>query len=277
MTDGPVTDGPVTDGAGELCGGPVNNGAVDDKRERRAIIVELAIVGILTFGFSAIRAGLVLLEYQLGSGVGNAQVAINPALSPNVAISGVRQVLHAVELCAMGALGVYLLWRGGVRLGSVGLSRPRARDLVPGAGLAALIGIPGLALVAASAALGINADLIAANSEAPWWELVLLCLIAVGNAIAEEVLVVAYFMTRLRRLGMSEAGVLASSALLRGAYHLYQGFGAGLGNLVMGLVFGRWYQKTSRVWPLVVAHALIDMVAFVGYALLSDHLGFLGL
>jgi membrane protease YdiL (CAAX protease family) len=65
------------------------------------------------------------------------------------------------------------------------------------------------------------------------------------------------------------------SSLLRGAYHLYQGFGAGLGNIAMGLVFGYAWQRTKRLWPLVIAHGLIDTVAFVGYALLTGHLGWL--
>jgi membrane protease YdiL (CAAX protease family) len=65
------------------------------------------------------------------------------------------------------------------------------------------------------------------------------------------------------------------SSLLRGAYHLYQGFGAGLGNIAMGLVFGYAWQRTGRLWPLVIAHGLIDTVAFVGYALLTGHLGWL--
>ena len=69
---------------------------------------------------------------------------------------------------------------------------------------------------------------------------------------------------------------MAASALLRGGYHLYQGVGAGIGNVVMGLVFGRYYQLANRVWPLVIAHAVIDVVAFVGYALLHDHLGWVG-
>ena len=101
-------------------------------------------------------------------------------------------------------------------------------------------------------------------------------LAAVANAVAEEVIVVAYFITRLRQLGVGENGSLAASAVLRGGYHLYQGVGAGLGNLVMGLVYGRYFQLTGRVWPLVIAHAVIDMVAFVGYALLRDHLSWVG-
>ena len=38
----------------------------------------------------------------------------------------------------------------------------------------------------------------------------------------------------------------------------------------MGLVLGEWYRRTRRTLPLVVAHTLIDVFAFVGYALLQD-------
>ncbi len=68
---------------------------------------------------------------------------------------------------------------------------------------------------------------------------------------------------------------LVASSLLRGAYHLYQGFGAGLGNVAMGLVFGYAWQRTGRLWPLVIAHGVIDTVAFVGYILLAGHLSWL--
>jgi membrane protease YdiL (CAAX protease family) len=63
--------------------------------------------------------------------------------------------------------------------------------------------------------------------------------------------------------------------LERGAYHLYQGFGAGLGNFAMGLVFGYVWRRWGRLWPLIIAHGLIDTVAFVGYALAKGHLGWL--
>ena len=66
---------------------------------------------------------------------------------------------------------------------------------------------------------------------------------------------------------------MLASAVLRGAYHTYQGVGPGLANLVMGLVFGTWYLRTRRAMPLVIAHTLLDVVAFVGYALLKDVLG----
>ncbi len=62
---------------------------------------------------------------------------------------------------------------------------------------------------------------------------------------------------------------------MRGSYHLYQGFGAGLGNAVMGLIFARIYQRWGRVAPLIIAHTLIDSVTFVGYLELVGHVSWL--
>lgn len=250
---------------------------VTDRTERRAIVVELVIVGVLTFLFSAFAAALSLIEAQLSGGIGNTTVALNPARSDLGWIDFARQLMSALRLFAIGGLGVYLLWRSGIGLQRVGLGRwaPR-RDVPTGLGLAALIGLPGLALVAIARALGMNAHLIPSETDGVWWRWPILILIAIGNAAAEEIIVVAYFITRLRQLGAGENTSLAASSVLRGGYHLYQGVGAGLGSIVMGLVFGRFFQITSRVWPLVIAHAVIDIVAFVGYALLKDHLGWVG-
>jgi membrane protease YdiL (CAAX protease family) len=66
-----------------------------------------------------------------------------------------------------------------------------------------------------------------------------------------------------------------ASSVLRGSYHLYQGFGGFAGNFVMGLIFGYFFQRTKRVAPLIVAHTLIDAVSFVGYALLQGHVSWL--
>ncbi|GAA4681595.1 CPBP family intramembrane glutamic endopeptidase [Gordonia humi] len=237
----------------------------------------MVLVGIFTFGFSGLYAVLSLIEMQLGAGMSESTVALNPTSSANVTIDVLREAMRIIKLFAIGGLGVYLLWRSGFRPSGIGLGRPAARDLPPGVGLAALIGLPGLALVAAASALGFNAQLQPAPDDTPWWRIVLLCIVAIGNAVAEEIVVVGYLMVRLKQLGARDGASLLASSLLRGSYHLYQGVGGGLGNVVMGLVFGRWYQKTNRLWSLVIAHALIDIVAFAGYALLSDHLSWLGL
>ena len=74
--------------------------------------------------------------------------------------------------------------------------------------------------------------------------------------------------------GLASAALLAGCyraalALLRGAYHLYQGIGPGVGNALMGVVFALVFLRVRRVMPLVIAHALLDAVGFVGYPLLA--------
>ena len=43
----------------------------------------------------------------------------------------------------------------------------------------------------------------------------------------------------------------------------------------MGIIFGWFYTRTKRVMPLVIAHTILDVVAFVGYSLLRDRIGWL--
>ncbi len=180
------------------------------------------------------------------------------------------------QLLAWGALALYLLWRSGLRPAQIGLARFEwGADLFGGIGLAALIGLPGLALYLAARALRLNATVIPSSLGDTWWRIPMLVLIAFADGWAEEVIVVGYLLTRLQQLGMRSRVALMCSSLLRGAYHLYQGFGAGLGNVAMGLVFGYVWQRSGRLWPLVIAHGIIDTVTFVGYALLAGHLGWL--
>ena len=127
----------------------------------------------------------------------------------------------------------------------------------------------------ASRALGLNAAVEPSGLHHSWWRIPMLVVAAFANGFAEEVVVVGYLITRLRQIGFSQRRAVLASAALRGTYHLYQGFGAGLGNLVMGVVFGYVWSRTGRLWPLVIAHGVIDTVAFVGYAVLSGHVGWL--
>jgi hypothetical protein len=60
-----------------------------------------------------------------------------------------------------------------------------------------------------------------------------------------------------------------ASAVLRGSYHLYQGIGPFVGNVAMGLVFMWFYRRYGRVLPLVVAHSLLDISAFLAGPLLG--------
>ena len=100
-----------------------------------------------------------------------------------------------------------------------------------------------------------------------WWTVPLLLLAALRAGLTEEVIFIGYLFDRLRQLGWNWWAIILSTAALRGAYHAYQGIGPIVGNFAMGLVFGWCYLRWKRVMPLVIAHIVIDIVAFVGYPL----------
>lgn len=247
-----------------------------DTAARRALRIEVAVVLAVTFALSAYTALLRLIESVL-IGLSEQTVAINPRRSPFDLIDLGLNLAALFQLLAWGALAVYLLWRSGHGLSSIGLGPIRWRgDILGGIGLALIIGVPGLALYQVSRILGVNAAVEAAELNDTWWRIPVLLLLSFGNGWAEEVIVVGFLLTRLRQLRVNPWVALVLSSLLRGVYHLYQGFGAGLGNVAMGLVFGYAWQRTGRLWPLIIAHTLIDAVAFVGYSLLAGQLGWLG-
>ena len=243
--------------------------------DRHALRIEIAVVLAVTFGLSAYTAILELVEAILLN-LSAQIVALNPRLSPFDLINLGLHLARVAQLLAWGALGLYLLWRSGFGPAKIGLGRIRLRsDVLGGLGLAALVGLPGLGLYLAARALGISVSVVPSALDDTWWRVPVLIALAFANGWAEEVIVVAFLLTRLQQLRASPVVALVATSLLRGTYHLYQGWGAGLGNAAMGWVFGYAWRRTGRLWQLVIAHGLIDTVAFVGYALLAARLGWL--
>lgn len=256
---------------------PAEPSAITGGPARRAIIIEIVIVFALTVGLSAVQSLLSLVDALLApQSLADQHVALNAPQAKIGLIDMLRQLASVLRLCAWGALGVFLLWRGGIGPARIGLDRSRPLpDLARAAGMAAIIGIPGLGLYLIAHALGLSVTIQPSTLDAAWWRAPVLTLSAIANAAAEEVILVGYLLTRLRQLGWTENGSVWLSAALRGAYHLYQGFGGFVGNIVMGLVYGRIWQRTNRLWPLIIGHALIDLVAFIGYAALRGHVSWL--
>lgn len=229
----------------------------------------------VTFGVSAMVALLRLADAVL-SGLPGYRVQLNQNLSRYDLINLGLNLVSIGQLVAWGLLALYLLWRSGIGPAQIGLGRLRwPGDLVGGLGLAALIGLPGLGLYLVARMLGMNAEVEPTSLASSWWRVPVLVLAAFANGFAEEVVVVGYLITRLRQVGLTPVQAVLASAALRGLYHAYQGFGAGLGNLAMGLVFGYAWYRWRRLWPLVIAHGVINSVAFVGYIVLAGHLSWL--
>jgi membrane protease YdiL (CAAX protease family) len=246
---------------------------------RRVLTTEVVLVLGVSIGASAAWSLLRIVERltrpqplaDQTAPLNVSRVADRPWLDLAFQLTGIGLALVPV------LLALYLLSRhpgDGARL--IGLdTRRRGADLAGGLVLTAVIGVPGLALYLLAYQAGLSVQISPANLPAVWWAVPVLLLAAVQNALLEEVVGVGYLLTRLRELQWSVAAMVGAHALLRGTYHLYQGFGGFVGNALMGVVFALVYLRVRRVMPLVVAHALLDIVAFVGYALLRDELTWL--
>jgi membrane protease YdiL (CAAX protease family) len=240
---------------------------------RPILTAEIIIVLLLSLGQSAIYSVVSIIAKLTADQPLSQQAAVlNASRSARPYLDLTYQLLGIVFDLIPVVLVLYLLLRDHISpRRELGLSADRPGfDWGWGALLAAGIGIPGLLLVYVAKVLGINADIVPAALQPVWWAVPVLILAAIKNAVLEEVIVVGYLMTRLRQWGMSTVAIIACSAVLRGSYHLYQGFGAFVGNAVMGVVFALFFLRYKRVMPLIVAHTLLDVVAFVGYTALPD-------
>lgn len=245
----------------------------------RLVRAELFAVLAVSLGADALRALTQFLGDLTGPGGLAAQRAVlvaplAPRSRPWLDLA-LQLVAIAITVAPVVLVG-YLLVRSRESLATIGFDRRRpGPDLGRGAALAALIGGSGLGVYLAAHALGLDVTLVAANLPNVWWRIPVLLLAAAQWGVLEEVVVNGYLLHRLAQAGVRPGRSLALSATIRGSYHLYQGVGGFAGNLVMGLIFGRLYQRWGRVGPMVVAHTLIDAVAFVGYTYLAGHVSWL--
>lgn len=250
--------------------GPSNVRYATEPAARARLWWEIGIVLAITVGQSALYSVLSLVRASLRTTpIGEQQTQLNPDRDAEILWNVLYQFLGIVFALALVAMVLYLLWDPGHNaLRRIGLDFTRfGGDLGRGILLAAVIGIPGLGLYALARILGLNVAVVASPLDAAWWTVPLLLLAAVRAGLTEEVIFIAYLFDRLRRLGWSWWAIILSTAALRGAYHAYQGVGAIVGNFAMGVVFGWCYRRWGRVMPLVIAHTLLDVVAFVGYPL----------
>ncbi len=86
--------------------------------------------------------------------------------------------------------------------------------------------------------------------------------VSIVNAIFEEGFVVGYVMSAFRDRWSPLVCVNVSVAI-RLLYHLYQGPLGVMSIIPTGLIFSYWYLRTGRLWPLVVAHALLDLIGLL--------------
>lgn len=235
---------------------------------RRRLGAEVLIVLGLSLGASAAYSIVAIVERATRAEALSQQTAtLNASRSPRPTFDLIYQLMGVFFDLVPVALVAFLLWQvTRPRLGRLGIDFTRpARDAGWGLVLALVIGVPGIAVYLAGRALGLTVNVIPTALDAYWWTVPVLLLSAVRAAVTEEVIVVGYLFARLRELGWSRWAIILSTSVLRGSYHLYQGVGAFVGNVAMGILFGWLYDRYGRLLPFVVAHFVIDAAIFVGY------------
>lgn len=252
-------------------------GASSSARPRLGL--EVVIVLAISLGQSGVYSVLRIIERMTRGVELNQQTStLNASVTPDRPWLDLTYQLVGVAFAVVPALlALYLLDltdKPATRRIGFDLARP-GFDAWFGTVIAACIGIPGLGLYLLAKTLGVNTQVQASGLTDQWWTIPVLILAAAQNAVLEEVVMIGYLFTRLGQLSWRVPAILFTSAVIRGSYHLYQGWGAFAGNLIMGVVFGMIYLRWKRVMPLVVAHTLLDVAAFVGYTLVAPHVGWL--
>lgn len=229
----------------------------------------------LGLGQSAIYS-IVQLTYRFtdSTPLADQTTTLNPSRSDREIFDLIYQVLSISFSIVPVLLVCFLLWQSSrPHLGRLGLDGTRiGRDSGRGILLVLAIGIPGLALYVVGRMLGLFVLVDPGGLDTHWWTVPILLLSAARASIMEEFVVLGYLFFRLRQLGWSMWPIIIATSVLRASYHLYQGPGAFIGNLAMGLLFSWLFARGGRLLPFLVAHFVIDAAVFVGYPLVAPFL-----
>jgi uncharacterized protein len=157
----------------------------------------------------------------------------------------------------------FLLTRNHEGWPGIGLTRLRAGDL----GMGLILWVASFILVVVLAQLfqffGQREVDFLTESLPLWFRVVQAVLIAVTAGVTEEIVVRGYAQTRLEQLRAPTAVILLLPTALWAGLHVYQGLGAALTIFGLGLMYAWYFQRTRRLWPLILAHILFDMTQLV--------------
>lgn len=206
---------------------------------------EIAIVVALAFGYFIGASVLALFAPRSQPPITGATLAL----------------LLAIE-AALGLLVLGFLWLRGWRWRDLGL-KFASRDVAEGVVLAIVACVAYAVTMIAATMLGaVDAAEPPPRLAAPGISLLIITAVSIVNPLYEEVFVTGYLMSALKQRHSQWLAIFVST-VVRVLYHLYQGIQGVLTIAPLGLVFAYWFARTGRLWPVIVAHGLID---FVGLA-----------
>ncbi len=241
--------------------GPAPNGFATPA-SARILAAEVVIVLSLSLLPSAVDSLISLLTAPLAG--------VSAFVYANVQF--IQQLTGILFALAPIALVLYLARRTGEGLEPFGLGTGTlAQDVPVGLLGAVAVSAVGAVIYLAAVSLKINRFVVPVPPLGHWWTIPILVLGAIQAGALEEVVVAAYLIRRLRQLRWSAPIAVLVSATLRGSYHLYQGWGGFAGNFLLGIAFGTYFVRKGRAWPLIVAHATVDIVSGLAYLAFRGH------
>ena len=172
----------------------------------------------------------------------------------------------ALSITAVGfaALGIYLITRSGQPPAAFGLVRFRVSDLFFGGLLCGLMFVVvGVCVyLTPSNLFGVQAREAGQLWGSPQTvtEYALIALAACLNGFSEEVMVRAYFQTRLEHLTKAPAWSVVVTSVLFSGYHAYYGPAGMVNVFAIGLLLGVYYRLTRRLWAVAIAHGIYDLL-----------------
>jgi membrane protease YdiL (CAAX protease family) len=241
--------------------------AVEQRATKRRLGEETLLVLALSLLPSTISAIISLTEMPIAGET----VALFPQTDLLFTVA-LRRFVDLLFDFAPVWLAIYLIRRGGENASVIGMQTseiPRGIALgVPiGLGLAVLGGLG----QAVTVAMGIQRFLIPIPELGHWWSIPMVVLGYLATSFLEEVVVAAYLVHRLIQMEWKPYLAILASAVFRASYHLYQGFGGFIGNLLMGVLFAWLFVKFRKTWVLIVAHFVLDGSATLAYLAVRGH------
>jgi membrane protease YdiL (CAAX protease family) len=235
---------------------------------RAGLVLETRLV-IIAGLFPWIASAIVILVAHLDTGNGLTQL---PSITPQQPVLNVfLGILAYLPTAAVVPLTLLLLYRTGQRPSSLGLTRLGWNDFWAGVGLAAAAFGCELVVIIVLAPLEHSRLMnTAGRLHVPVYYLIIALSMALTTAVAEEVIVSGYLLTRLEQLGWSPARSFWLSLALRTSYHLYYGI-AVVFTVPFGWLVTRSFQKHRKLCRPILAHFLFDSTAFTIAILTAAH------
>jgi membrane protease YdiL (CAAX protease family) len=210
--------------------------------------VEFAVIVAGAFGYSVVSHALAMAHLQ---GVGSAPTEF-----------GAWRVvaMQSVTLLLLGAF----LWSREWKPSRIGLDTDW-RDGLWGLGLS---GASFVAVMAVATLIGVLLPTAVPQGPAveiqPTLSPYVVCALVLVGAFYEEFFAAGYVVSALKEKGHPDLAINVGVAI-RVLVHLFQGVAGVVLMVPIGLIFGTYYVKTGRLWPLILAHTLLNAWRYAAY------------